>query len=246
MTASFAGKVALVTGAASGIGRATAQLLARRGATVVGADIDTAGGALRALDVTKGDAWRDAVAAVQKQHGTLHVLVHCAGAARLKGAPQEPDVVSEETWRGLHAVNLDSLVMGVRAALPALRAAGQGSIVAVSSLAALRGWPSATAYASAKMALLQYVQTVARFCADSGWAIRCNAVVPGPIDTPMMGSPGRHGRPGDPWVAEVPLRRYGAAEEVAAAIAFLASDEASYITGVGLPVDGGISAGVAA
>lgn len=256
MSAPFAGKVAIVTGAASGIGRASARLLAQGGACVIGGDIALAAarewraalggeGLLRALDVTDDTAWLDAVAEAQSRFGGLHILVHCAGAVRLAKHPQEPDVVSETVWRHMHAVNLDSLMLGVRAAIPALRAAGRGSIVAVSSLAGLRGRAGSSAYAAAKAAVLQYVKTVAKHAGEQGWPIRCNAVVPGPIDTPMMGSPGLAGGPNDPWVAEVPLRRYGSPEEVAAAIAFLASDEASYITGVGLPVDGGVSAAVA-
>lgn len=256
MTGLFAGKVAIVTGAASGIGRASAQALARGGARVIGGDratgtanewrADLGGeGLLRPLDVTDNADWLDAVAEARARFGGLHILVHCAGAVRLAKHPQEPDVVSETVWRHMHAVNLDSLMLGVRAVIPAMRESGRGSIVAVSSLAGLRGRASSSAYASAKAAILQYVKTVAKQTGEQGWPIRCNAVVPGPINTPMMGSPGLAGGPNDPWVGEVPLGRYGAPEEVAAAIAFLASDEASYITGAGLPVDGGVSAAVA-
>jgi len=255
MTGPFAGKVAIVTGAASGIGRASARLLARGGAHVIGGELDTStanewreglggDGLLRRLDVTDKDQWTESVAEVQARFGGLHILIHCAGAVRLSKHPQEPDVVSETVWRHMHAVNLDSLMMGVRAVIPAMREAGGGAIVAVSSLAGLRGRASSSAYASAKAAVLQYVKTVAKHAGEQGWPIRCNAVVPGPINTPMMGSPGLAGAPNDPWVGEVPLRRYGSPEEVAAAIAFLASEEASYITGVGLPVDGGVSAAV--
>lgn len=255
MTGPFAGRVAIVTGAASGIGCASARLLAQGGARVIGGDLDVSTastwraklggeGLLRRLDVTDTAQWTEAVAEARSRFGGLHILVHCAGAVRLAKHPQEPDVVSETVWRHMHAVNLDSLMMGVRASIPAMRESGGGAIVAVSSLAGLRGRASSSAYASAKAAVLQYVKTVAKHVGEQGWPIRCNAVVPGPIDTPMMGSPGLAGGPNDPWVGEVPLRRYGSADEVAAAIAFLASAEASYITGVGLPVDGGVSAAV--
>ena len=258
MSARLAGKTAIVTGAASGIGRATARLFAAEGARVIGGDVTridpeqwTADIGHEALfvhqDVRDEARWGEVVAMACERFSGLDILANIAGINGLlvdNTPPQEPDVVELATWRWINETNAESLLLGCRAAIAAMRSSGGGAIVNVSSIAAQKGWPVRACYAASKAAVLQYTRTVARHCAEQGLNIRCNAVLPGPIDTPMLRPPGRpaplagDGRAG---VDHVPLKRYAAPEEVARPILFLASDEASYITGTGLLVDGGLS-----
>jgi len=138
---------------------------------------------------------------------------------------------------------VESVVLGCRAALRAMAGRG-GAIVNISSIAAQKGWPARGAYGASKAAVLQYSRTVARYAAGRGWPIRCNAVLPGPIATPMLFPSGQTtatGGDGRAGADHVPLGRFGIAEEVARPILFLASDEARYITGTGLLIDGGLS-----
>ncbi|MBM3502506.1 MAG: SDR family oxidoreductase [Alphaproteobacteria bacterium] len=258
MTGRLRDKVAIVTGAASGIGRATARLFAAEGAKVIGSDVAAVDQAVweaeiehRAVfvqhDVREEEQWRAVLAAATDRFGRLDVLANIAGinGVRPDHTPaQEPEAVTLETWRWIQGVNVEGLVLGCRLAIAAMRAAGGGAIVNVSSIAANKGWPVRAVYGASKAAVLQYTKTIARHCAQQGWNIRCNAVLPGPIDTPMLRPPGRQlvGGDGRAGVDHVPLKRYAAPEEVARPILFLASDEASYVTGVGLLVDGGVSA----
>ncbi len=253
------GKVALITGAASGIGHAAARLFAAEGAVVVGTDIqfidddvwrDDCGTEALFLhqDVTDEAQWTAVVARAAAHGGGLDILLNCAGINGAAGSdppPQEPDVIGLDIWRQVNRVNAEGTLLGCRAAIPLLREGRGGAIVNISSIAAQKGWPVRTAYGASKAVVLQYTRTVARHCAESGWNIRCNAVLPGPIDTPMINPPkgkplaGGDGRAG---ADHVPMKRYGDPMEVARPMLFLASDEASYITGVGLNVDGGIAA----
>lgn len=252
-------KVAIVTGAGSGIGRATAALFAEEGAQVVGTDTrfvdddewhrDCGKDAVFVHhDVCDEARWAAVVAETVAAHGGLHVLVNCAGingAAGEDPPPQEPDVIGIDIWRLVNKVNAEGTMLGCRAAIPAMRESGGGAIVNISSIAAQKGWPARTAYGTSKAAVLQYTKTVARYCAQQGWKIRCNAVLPGPIDTPMIKPPGGKalaGGDGKGGVDHVPMKRYGDPMEVARPMLFLASDEASYVTGAGLNVDGGIAA----
>jgi 3(or 17)beta-hydroxysteroid dehydrogenase len=258
MSARLEGKTAIVTGAASGIGRATARLFAAEGARVIGSDMtaidpekwaaDVGHGALFVQQDVRDEArWNQVVDMACSRFARLDVLANIAGINGLLAEntpPQEPDLVDLATWRWIQETNCESLVLGCRAAIAAMRRTGGGAIVNVSSIAAQKGWPVRASYAASKAVVLQYTRTVARRAAEQGWNIRCNAVLPGPIDTPMLRPPGRpaplagDGRSG---VDHVPLKRYAAPEEVARPILFLASDEASYITGTGLLVDGGLS-----
>lgn len=259
MSGRLANKVAIVTGAASGIGRATARLFAAEGARVIGSDVASVDAAAWAADIGHGAVfmhqdvrdearWSEVVGAAQSRFGRLDVLANIAGINGVLAEntpPQEPDLVTLETWRWIQEINSEGTVLGCRAAIAAMRVTGGGAIVNVSSIAAHKGWPVRATYGASKALILQYTKTVARHCAQQGWNIRCNAVLPGPINTPMLLPPGR-GAPlagdGRAGVDHVPLKRYAAPEEVARPILFLASDEASYITGTGLLVDGGLSA----
>ncbi len=253
------GKVAIVTGAASGIGRATASLFAAHGAQVIGTDVsyidddewqcDCGKTALfRHHDVCDEARWTEVVKEVVTVFGGLDILVNCAGVNGAGGEdppPQEPDVIGLDIWRKVNCINAGGTMLGCRTVIPAMRENGKGAIVNISSIAAQKGWPARTAYGTSKAAVLQYTRSVARHCAQQGWNIRCNAVLPGPIDTPMIKPPG--GRPlaggdGRAGTDHVPIKRYGSPMEVARPMLFLASDEASYVTGAGLNVDGGIAA----
>lgn len=254
----FGGKVAVVTGAASGIGLATARALAAEGAFVIGTDwngeaaaswpVAAAGrGLFLRHDVRDALGWRHVVQTALGRCGRLDVLVNAAGingALPDRTPSQQVHDMDDATWARVIAINAEGVMLGCRAALPAMRARG-GAIVSISSIAAQRSWPLRGAYGVSKASVYQHTRSVARYAGMRGWRIRCNAVLPGPIATPMIFPNGKliqlAGPANDP-VGHVPLARFGRPEEVAAPILFLASDEASYITGVGLHVDGGIAA----
>jgi NAD(P)-dependent dehydrogenase (short-subunit alcohol dehydrogenase family) len=241
----LAGKVAIVSGAASGIGAATARLFAGEGARVVIADVlehegrqatEAIGPAARfeRLDVTDEDSWAAVVAATIRHFGKLDVLVNNAGIS----GSAEQDFYSTDAWHRIMAVNANGVFFGIKHAVPAMKAAGGGSIVNLSSIAGIIGSEHVhMAYNASKAAVRLMTKSAAVQHAGDG--IRCNSVHPG-VMPPMRTS----GRTADPAIrAErmrvIPMRRPGRVEEVAYAILFLASDEASYITGSEIHVDGG-------
>ena len=253
MSARLAGKVALITGAGSGMGRAAAELFAAEGAQVVVTDIvDAAGNAtMAAVRAAGGDAtyvradvaqWDDCQAMVQSTldiYGALHVVYNNAGIFPEDdgGALDTP----ESTWQRVMDVNLKGVWLGCRAAIPALLAAGGGSIVNVASFVALVGAATAQiAYTSSKGGVLSMTREIAVEYARQG--IRANALCPGPIETPLLAEllsdPERRAR----RMVHIPMGRLGRAEELAKAALFLASDDASFMTGAALVVDGGITA----
>lgn len=253
---SLKNKSALVTGAASGIGLATARLFLERGARVALGDLRESEAARQLttcgdaaiylpLDVTSAAQWNDALKAIDARFGGLDVLVNCAGVTGLD-APQDPETISPETWRRVLAINVDGALLGCQAALPLLRRSRAAAIVNVSSLAALIAAPAACAYGASKAALCSLSRSLALHCAEKGYAIRCNCVLPGAIRTPLwdayLGDGGEGPERERQVAAAVPLGRFGRPEEVAAAIAFLASDEASFITAAELLIDGGQAA----
>ncbi len=235
---------ALVTGGASGIGAAVARRLAQAGRSVVIADLDGAlgarvaediGASALALDVTDGARVRDAVA----RAGPFAILVNCAGADQhalfTDTGPAE--------WRRLLAANLDSVLVCTHAVLPGMRAAGYGRIVNVSSEAGRLGSRGAAVYAAAKGGVIAFTRSIARECARAG--ITANAIAAGPVDTPMLRAALARG--GDKllkaMIAATLVERLGEADEVAAAVAFLASEAAGFITGEVLGVSGGMGCG---
>lgn len=257
----LAGKNALITGAASGIGRATAQLFAEEGARVavtdisgseaevVAARIRDGNGSARAqvLDVRIEADWERAIADVEERWGGLDVMVANAGISFARPVAE----MTLEEWRDVHAVNLDGVFLGTKHAVRAMRQGERGgSIVIVSSASGLKASPGASAYCSSKAAVRLFAKTAALECAGDG--IRVNTVHPGGVRTPIWREMDFfqdlvrvHGGEEKAWEAlerDIPLGRFATPREIAAGIVYLSSDEASYVTGSELVIDGGYTA----
>lgn len=260
---SLRGRVALVAGAGSSgpgwsIGKATAVTLAQRGAAVIALDVsgeaaqDTCdeisrvGGVALAVraDVADEDSMRRALAQAERHFGAVHLYIANAGIGKLGGVME----TSVEDLRRIQAVNMESLLIGSRLLIPAMAERGMGAIVTVSSVAGIRylGYPH-LAYSATKAGLIHFTRMMAQEYAPYG--IRANTVVPGLIDTPRVqgnvgrafSSSGDRGEVRKKRDAQVPMKRMGSPWEIARAVAFLCSDEASYITGTELIVDGGLT-----
>lgn len=244
----FEGRVALITGAASGIGAATARLLAAEGAQLVLADVNEAAGqqlveslgrsaraAFRRTDVSVQAEVEALVAFAAERHGRIDVLHNNAGVLSIASTPE----LDPAEWHRLFAVNLHSIFYACRAVIPLMQSQGRGAIVNTASVSGLRGDFGFSAYNASKGAVVNYTRSIAIDHAAQG--IRINAVCPGVIATPMASPLGDLGL-GEITLAGIPMRRYGQPEDVAQAVAFLASDEASFITGTTLVVDGGAAA----
>ena len=263
MTGQVEGKIALVTGGASGIGAAIAELLAREGASVVATDIDELNGpevvarirkggreaTFLHQDVTSEPRWIEVVAEVEKRHGRLDILVSNAGIGI--GVPSIVDMTLDD-WRRQNAINLDGVFLSVKHCLPLMRKTGGGSIIMMSSLAGLRGAAGLSAYSATKGGVRLFAKSIAMECATVGDGIRVNSVHPGIIDTPIWGKipTGATGSgqnaPIDPEERArmaTPLARAGRAEEIASGVLYLASDASRYVTGTELVIDGGMNAG---
>ena len=257
------GKVALVSGAARGIGLAIAQAFVAEGAAVWLSDLDAGGVQAEAgqlgeaarfsgLDVREEDDWVRAIDTVVRHDGRLDVLVNNAGVTGFEAgeAVHDPEHASLDAWRAVHAVNLDGVFLGCKHAIRAMRPNGAGSIINISSRSGLVGIPGAAAYASSKAAVRNHTKSVALWCAAQRLAIRCNSIHPAAILTPMweamLGNGEDRAERMAAFVRDTPLRRFGTAAEVAAVAVLLASDEATYITGSEFNIDGGLLAGSAA
>ena len=247
-TPRLAGKVVLISGGARGMGAAEARLFALEGARVIVGDVLDAEGAAVAgalgeaatfvrLDVTREDDWARAVALAVERYGALDVLVNNAGI----GGSSRVEDTTIEAWDRVMDVNAKGVFLGTRAAIPALRRAGGGSIVNIASQLGLVGMDdSSPQYTASKGAVRLLTKTTALQYAREG--IRCNSVHPGPILTPMTEQ-----RRADPVVyqrmlSRIPMGRYGTADEVALAVLYLASDESAFVTGSELVIDGGWTA----
>lgn len=244
----FAGKVALVTAGASGIGAAAAKFLVQRGAKVVIADIDVANGQRVAreiggdarferCDVADIDQATAVIEAAVDRFGRLDCLFNNAGKATLANTPD----TSPTDWKMVVDITLNSVFYLSRAAIPHMRGNGGGVIINTASVSGMFGDYLMAAYNAAKGGVINYTRAMALDHADD--KIRVNAVCPGLIwDTQMTKPLGTQRGGWEPWKASIPMRRGGNAEEVAKAMLFLASDDASYITGATLAVDGGLTA----
>lgn len=238
----FAGKTAIVSGAARGMGASHCRAIAAEGGNVVVADIlDDDGKALAEelgdiarfvhLDVTDAAAWEQAVATAKEAFGGVHVLVNNAGVLA-QGAIIEGD---PDAFRRVIDINLTGVYLGMRAAAPAIRDAGGGAIVNISSTAGLQGYAYLSGYAASKWGVRGLTKVAALELGPLG--IRVNSVHPGPIETPMTADIG------DDVAAGQPIARFGAPEEVSRLVCFLASDDASYSTGTEFVIDGGQTTG---
>ena len=249
------GRAALVSGGASGIGQATCRRLAQEGARVVVADIAREAGASLAaeigeaacfhfLDVTDRCGWQAVVERAVARYGGLDILVNSAGI--LAGGSVESTSLAE--WRRMLDVNVKGTFLGCQAAVAAMKGGNGGAIVNLSSIAGLRGSPDLFAYDSSKGAVRALTKEVAVYCASRGYGIRCNSIHPAAVRTPMVrdyfaGRPSGGQVTLQDWVGSQAIQRLGEAEEIAALIAFLVSDESSFATGAEFVIDGGATAG---
>lgn len=249
-------KIALVTGAAQGLGASIAELLVRHGARVVLTDINLRGVRRLAKEINTGnpdaafaiqqdvaseDGWRRTIEAARSQFGRLDILVNNAGIGSVGSVEDE----TYENWRHVHAVDLDSVFLGCKYGIPLMRESGGGSIVNVSSISGIIAGHNLAAYNSAKAAVRHLTKSVALHCAHERNNIRCNSVHPVFIDTPILdglvkgqdrtAALNKLGR-------QIPLGRVGKPDDVAYAVLYLVSDESQFVTGSEIRIDGGISA----
>lgn len=253
-------KITLVTGAASGIGKAVAELFAQEGSVVILSDIQDAVGkeivnqlgqktSYLYLDVSQENDWINAVDYIQKHFGKLDILINNAGIGgftQTKG-PHNAENVDLESWRQVMSVNADGVALGCKHAIALMKPNKKGSIVNISSRSGLVGIPHMVAYAASKAAVRNHTKSVALYCAEKKYGIRCNSIHPGAILTPMWDPMLGKGQQRENMIKqianEIPLGKMGTPLDVAFAALYLASDESAYVTGIELNVDGGILAG---
>jgi 3(or 17)beta-hydroxysteroid dehydrogenase len=256
----LSGKVALVTGGASGIGRAIAERLADDGARVLISDVQMALGQsvaaerhfeFLAHDVVNENQWLEVIRRIMAAYGGLHILVNNAGILSPPSELANPETSTLADWRRIFAVNVEGVFLGCKTAIPAMHASGRGSIINISSVAALLATPFATAYGASKASVRQLTKSVAQHCAERRLNIRCNSVHPGIVRTTALDkafaeAASQRGVPLEIILAErkaaVPLGEFAQLQEIAAAAAFLASDESRHMTGAQLIIDGGLAA----
>ena len=253
MAGRVAGKVALVTGGAKGLGEADARALAAEGAKVVLTDVDDnagqavaedIGGVFKRQDVTEEAGWQQIVAEIKAEFGALHVLVNNAGIV----LPGSIEGQTYADYRAQVAVSADATFLGCKYAIPLMAESGGGSIINMASVASKLAYSGIVGYAAAKGAVEGITRSIAAHCLESGYKIRCNSIHPGSIDTPMVQNVGRQMEeaglvaPGEaqaPDPAEVPV--LGVPSNIADVVVFLASDESAFITAQEFVVDGGMS-----
>ncbi|QIG54346.1 SDR family oxidoreductase [Altererythrobacter sp. BO-6] len=243
------GKVALVTGGAMGLGKADCELLAREGAHVIVTDREVelahevahaVHGDAYALDVTQEDQWQDVIAAVEQRHGRLDILVNNAGNVIFENILE----CSLDHFRLHMAIHVEGTFLGCKYAIPLMAKSGGGSIINMASTASLMGYGTIPAYTAAKGAIRSMTKSIAMFCQDEGNGIRCNVLMPGGIETPMVRD--ISGRAGEALMeipdGVLPKESLGAPRDVANAVLFLAEDASRFLTGVEIPIDNGLFA----
>jgi 3(or 17)beta-hydroxysteroid dehydrogenase len=258
MIGRVAGKRVLVTGGATGLGAAIVRRLHSEGAELYIADIaDAEGAALAAelgcdyihLDVANEPSWKAAIAKIELATGGLDGLVNNAGIAASKG-PEDIEGVELDDLHRIFAINVDGTILGCKHAIPLMAETGGGSIVNLSSIAALIPSAFVISYGASKATIAHTTRSVAMHCAQRGYDIRCNSVHPGQIRTPMMNSiierVGRETNMGqaaaeDVFLAQIPMAKFQEPDDIAHGVLFLLSDEARFITGTQLVVDGGMT-----
>ncbi len=250
------GKVAIVTGAASGLGLASSKKLIQEGARVVLTDINQQ--ALETikehlsefsetqysteyLDVTSEESWQEVIEKVELEYGKINILINSAGISL------GSDIVSTdfEVWKKVHQVNLDSVFLGCKYAIPKIAAYGPGSIINLSSISGIvAGWNTA-AYNSSKAGVRLLTKSVALYCAKKGYDVRCNSIHPAFVNTPIL-DPIKQAFGDDEAVRklarQIPMNKIGDTDDVAYAVLYLASDESKFMTGSEIILDGGLSA----
>jgi 3(or 17)beta-hydroxysteroid dehydrogenase len=253
MTDRLGNKAAFITGGASGIGAATAQYFVEQGAHVVIADVNEEAGdgvarrlgntaSFQRLDVTNELNWRDSIDAAASHLGRLDILVNSAG---ISGGEADIEQIELANWQTVMNINLTGTLLGCKNAVRVMKAFGiGGSIINISSVVGIKAWGPRIAYGTSKAAVAHLTKAVALHCGKAGYNIRCNAVHPGTIDTPILDEQLENfGNDRSSMLKALApfqvLGRTGTPSEIAAAIAFLASDEASFITATSLVVDGG-------
>lgn len=254
MSGELSGQVAIVTGGASGIGAAASALLAGAGASVVVADLKEAagGGAGRFVqhDVTREDSWQALLADVLDREGRLDVMVNNAGISGGAGSVESTDV---ETWQRVQAINAEGVFLGCKYAIQGMKQAAptkpgsKGSIVNISSVAGLQAGSGSIAYTASKGAVRLLTKSVALYCAERKYGIRCNSVHPGGVDTPIFDPlwqlVGRE--PGKAFLdARHPIGHMAAPSEIGEVVLWLASDRSSFVTGAEIVADGGLTTGL--
>ncbi len=256
-------KVALITGGAQGIGEGIAILFAQEGVHVIVADINDAKGKIVAqnlaktalylhLDVREEADWQQVMKKILQQFGKLDILVNNAGITGFQQefGPQDPEHASLKSWREVHAVNSDGTFLGCKYAISTMKRSKSASIINISSRSGIVGIPGAAAYAASKAAIRNHTKTVALYCCQQGYNIRCNSIHPAVILTPMWDPMLGLGSQREQMMAmltkDIPMQKMGTPEDVANAALFLAADESRYITGIELTIDGGILAGAGA
>ena len=250
MTERLKDKVALITGAAQGLGKEMAKSMMEEGAEVYISDInqDQLDKTVKelscfgiSLDVTKSEDWKNAIDYIKEKSGSLNILVNNAGI----GNGGDIESTDMETWKLVHNVNLDSVFLGCKYALPLMRDSGNGSIINISSMSGIVASHNTSAYNSSKAAVRHLSKSIALHCAKSTNLVRCNSIHPVFTRTAMVQSmidaaPDRNIE--QKLIQQIPIRKLAEPIDIANAAIFLASDESSFITGTELLIDGGLSA----
>ena len=252
-------KVTLITGGAAGLGNAIARIFVARFAKVIITDINTALGESQAeeigcdfmpQDVTSEDEWNRLITSIETRYGALDVMINNAGIAG--ESVSNPETATLNSWQAIQKVNIGSVFLGCKAAIPALRRSGGGSIINLSSMGSLVPTPNNMAYGCSKAAVDHMTKSIAMHCAKNGSKIRCNSILPGVVRTPMHEqlTRVRAAELGISYeerlkqsLSSIPQGEFQEAHDIAYAALFLASDEARHITGTKMIVDGGLTMG---